>query len=393
MLSYFAQNAIITKETSKLRYINFQYNIMSTRIKININPQILKWSREEAGFEYKDFAKKFGEENYQNWESTGRDIPLGKLKLISNLVKRQLAVFFLTNVPEKIKKPRDYRNLNPDKSKLSNEVLNVIRDVTYFRETAMELEGQVYWNNMYSWLNDIKKSNENSLIQYVRNLLNISLEDQLNWESESKAYREWRQAVERHLSIFVFQFSMPMNEAQGFCFSDFSPYAIVTNSKHSYSGRIFTIFHELAHILKHHSGICLIDTVANNQSEEWECNLFAGKFLVPDEVLIPVNSIEEINSLARKFKVSREVYLRRLKENNIITDTKFHQFLIEIKNSYKTIDNKKKKGFVKPEVLSKATRGRTFYNLVLESLNENRISYTKASDLLDLKIAKIINEA
>jgi len=316
---------------------------LSTRIKLDINPQILKWSREEAGFEFKDFAKKFGEKNYQNWESTGRNIPLGKLKLISNLVKRQLAVFFLNNVPEKIKKPRDYRNLNPDKSKLSNEVLNVIRDVTYFRETALELEGEAYWNRMYSWLKDVNGMDENALIKFIRNLLNVPLEDQLNWESENKAYREWRHAVERHLSIFVFQFSMPMNEAQGFCFSDFHPYAIVTNSKHSYSGRIFTIFHELAHILKHHSGICLIDYVTKNQSEEWDCNLFAGKFLVPDEVLIPANSLEQINSFARKFKVSREVYLRRLKENRMINDSQFHQYLAEIKMSYKSQEDRRKR--------------------------------------------------
>jgi len=366
---------------------------MSARIKININPKILRWSREEAGYEFKDFAKRFGEEKYLDWESTGKDIPLGKLKLISNLVKRQLAVFFLNNVPDKITKPRDYRNLNPEKSKLSPDILAVIRDVTYFRETALELEGQQYWNSRYEWLEQALSLNADELIKSLREILNVSMEVQFSWKSESIAYREWRKAVERQLGIFVFQFSMPMNEAQGFCFSDFAPYAIIVNSKHSYTGRIFTIFHELAHILKHHSGICLIENLKIGQGEEWECNQFAGKFLVPDELLMETDSLEEINSLAKRFKVSREVYLRRLKENNLISEKKFFLYLDKIKESYIPKAKLKKDLKIKREILSKASRGESFYNLILEALNENKLSYTKASDLLDLNISKILNEA
>lgn len=366
------------------------------RIEVNINPGILTWAREEAGFEPSEIADKvnISVDRYEIWERNGQNIPLGKLKSLAGQYKRQLAVFFLPNVPEKIKKPKDFRNLTPSQSKLSKDILAVIRDVTYFRQTAFELEGENYWKARCSWLKEIEsiKQNNDALANWLREKLNISIDNQLAWKSDSEAYKIWRQAVENQLGILIFQFSMPLNEVQGFCFTDGLPYSIVVNSKHHYSSRSFTIFHELAHIIRHHSGICIIDDITEKQPEEFSCNSFAGKFLIPYDDLIVTENLSEIQTYANKLKVSREVYLRRLKEENQISSTKFFVLLDKIKATYKPVS--KKEGFaVKPEVLSRASRGETFFNLVLDALNQNRLSYTQASTMLDLKINKVLSEA
>ncbi|MBI1781605.1 MAG: ImmA/IrrE family metallo-endopeptidase [Sphingobacteriales bacterium] len=367
-----------------------------SRIDVNINPGILKWAREEAGFDLSEIADKvnIAVDVYKLWEKKGKNIPLGKLKTIASQYKRQLAVFFLPDIPEKIKKPKDYRNLEPTKSKLSKDVLIVMRDVSYFRQTALELQGETYWKIRYNWLNEIDKikTDNNELSKWLREKLNISIEEQLSWKSDNEAYRHWRSAVENQLGILVFQFSMPLNEVQGFCFTESLPYSIVVNSKHSYHGRIFTIFHEIAHLVRHHSGICLIDNVNEKQQEEYSCNSFAGKFLIPNASLIPTEDLEEIQTYANKLRISREVYLRRLKEEKQIPHEKFFILLKKIQATYKPVN--RKGGFrIKQEVLSRASRGDTFYNMVLDALNQNRISYTQASTMLDLKISKVLNEA
>lgn len=367
-----------------------------TRIEVNINPDILKWAREEAGFDLSEIAEKIDVsiDRYKIWEKKGKNIPLGKLKTIAGQYKRQLAVFFLPDVPEKIRKPKDYRNLAPSKRKLSKEVLTVMRDVTYFRQTALEVQGENYWKARYACLKDVEniKQDNNALAKWLREKLNITIVDQLKWKSDSEAYRHWRQEVESQLGILIFQFSMPLNEVQGFCFTDSLPYAIVVNSKHNYNSRIFTIFHELAHIVRHHSGICIVDNVNERQLEEFSCNSFAGKFLIPENNLTTTESLSEIQTYANKLKVSREVYLRRLKEENEISSIKFFALLDKIKASYKPTISKGAFA-VKPEVLSRASRGETFFNLVLDALNQNRLSYTQASTMLDLKISKVLNEA
>jgi Zn-dependent peptidase ImmA (M78 family) len=364
------------------------------RVELNINPQVLRWAREEAGYELTEIADKvdIATDRYKLWEKEGKNIPLGKLKILADSYKRQLAVFLLPTVPDKIVKPKDYRNLSPADSKFSKKVLEVIRDVTYFSETALELQGETYWRDRYGWLDLArgKVTDNNNFSTYLRELLDIKIEDQLSWQTESEAYRKWRLAVEDRLGILVFQFSMPMDEVHGFCVTDRLPYAIVTNSNHSYAGRIFTIFHELAHILRQQSGICLYEKVSEKQKEEWDCNLFAGKFLVPDTLIERTNDLKIIAQYASQLKISREVYLRRLKEENKISDMNFFNLLDQIKATYKI--GKKKSGFVKPLVKSKATRGVTFFNLVLEAMYDNRISYTKASNALNLNLSTLLHE-
>jgi transcriptional regulator with XRE-family HTH domain len=178
------------------------------RVEININPQILRWAREEAGYDPSEIADKvnIATDRYKLWEKEGKNIPLGKLKILANSYKRQLAVFLLPTVPDKIAKPKDYRNLSPSDSKFSKKVLDVIRDVTYFSETALELQGENYWKGRYEWLEMAKKKVKDSFnfSALLRELLDIRIEDQLSWQTESEAYRKWRLAVEDRLGILVF---------------------------------------------------------------------------------------------------------------------------------------------------------------------------------------------
>ncbi|UBM61549.1 XRE family transcriptional regulator [Candidatus Sulfidibacterium hydrothermale] len=363
------------------------------RINVNINPDILLWARQEAGYSIDEVAVKLSvdPERYKNWERKGQDIPFGKLQNLATYYKRQIAVFFLPKVPVKIKKPKDFRNLSPTDSFLSKEVLLTLRRSAHLQRIAKDLEGENYWNKKLLWLNEIEKiKNEKDIITRLRKLIGIDIDQQLKWKSESEAYRNWRTSIEDKLGILVFQFSMPIEELQGFCMTDNLPYIIVTNSNHSYTGRIFTIFHELAHIIRHQSGMCLVDKVEQNQKEEWACNTFAGSFLAPIKTIVPTDNLKEIETYSRKLKVSREVYLRRLKEEGLLPDVKFYALLDKIKATYKK--KPKTKGFVLPEVKSRASRGETFYNIVFEAIGTNRINYTDAAHALGLRVSRLINE-
>ncbi|MGH9948579.1 MAG: XRE family transcriptional regulator [Pyrinomonadaceae bacterium] len=364
------------------------------RVELDINPSVLRWAREEAGFNPEEAAKKASTtpETYLEWESRGSRIPLGKLSSLASAYKRQIAVFFLPEAPPKLQRPTDFRNLTPAKSKLSKKVLQVIRDVTYFRQVARELRTESIWQANYDWLKqaDRRQFSDDQIAESLRDRLNITVEDQFGWQSDNEAYRKWRNAVETRLGILVFQFPMSMDEAQGFGFSDTYPYAIVTNSNHSYTGRTFTIFHELAHIIRHHSAICLIDRVGEKQQEEWACNLFAGRFLVPDSLVEEADDLKTIQTFASRLNVSREVYLRRLKELGKITDRHFFDLLAKLKASYNP--TKKKGGYVAPEVKSRASRGNTFYDLVLEAVHNEQLSYSRASSVLNLSVPRILRE-
>ena len=363
------------------------------RINVNINPNVLLWARQEAGYNVDEVAVKLSVtyDRYADWEKEGKEIPLSKLQNLAIYYKRQLAVFFLSEVPSKIKKPKDFRNLSPTDSFLSKEILLTLRRSAHLQRIANDLEGENYWNKKLNWLKEVEKSeSEVEIITSLRDLIGIDVEQQLKWISDSEAYRNWRVAIEEKLGILIFQFSMPMDELQGFCMTDSLPFIIVTNSNHSYTGRVFTLFHELSHIIRHQSGMCLVDKVEKNQKEEWACNTFAGNFLAPVNTLVPTDNLKDISTYSRKLKISREVYLRRLKEEGLLPDVKFYALLDEIKTTYKKKD--KPKGFVMPEVKSKASRGETFYNIVFEAISANRINYSDAAHALGLRVNRLINE-
>jgi Zn-dependent peptidase ImmA (M78 family) len=362
------------------------------RISVNINPIILKWARLEAGYNISEVAYKLpiNNEIYQNWEIEGKNIPLGKLKDLARYYRRQIAVFFLQNVPDEIKKPKDFRNLSPEQSKLSKDVLLILRRVNRLQKIAFELKDKGYWEKRYHWINEFKKNEPHDLAKWIRNKLEVNINKQLSWKKDYEAYRNWRIQVEDKLGILIFQFSMPLEEVNGFCLTNNFPYVIITNSNHPYTGRIFTIFHELIHILRHESGMCLIDNINKNQKDEWECNALAAEILIPVNTLIQTDSLDEIKKYASELNVSREAYLRKLKEENLISDIKFFSILDEIRSTYKK--RKSKDGFVLPEVRSKASRGETFFNMVLEAVTNNQINYSEASNALDLRINRLLNE-
>lgn len=367
---------------------------MPQTIKIKVRPQVLQWAREEAGFKAEDIALKLhiSPERYSNWEINGKEIPLGLLKSIANYYKRQLAVFLLPAPPPKLIQPKDFRNLAVSQVGLSPDTLLAMRRTHKYLELAREILGETFWTNQYAWQNDTisfleKKTKvfDQKITDWLRGKLQITIDEQQRFAGYDDAFKKWRNSVEQHLGIFVFQFSMPENEFDGFCYAgDKPPYAIVINSAAFKPRRIFTLFHELAHIIKNQSCICLTDITNTKQDIEFECNDFAGKFLVPDSYVYPIENINELAELAKRFKVSREVYLRRNFEREFIKEKDFFWFLKYLKEQKLPPQKEKKNGAPAPPVLSKSARGDKFYNLILDAVYNNKIDYTTASDVLGM---------
>jgi Zn-dependent peptidase ImmA (M78 family) len=377
---------------------------MAQVIKIQANPKILSWAREEAGYSIEELSDKLGitVNRFKNWEKDGKEIPFGMLKKIANYYKRQLAVFFLPTVPDKIKKPKDYRNLAYVTENLSSETLLAIRRTFKYIELAKDILGTKYWENSYSWENSLKnilssnsKINKEPVISWLRQQLEIDINEQKKFGNNyAKSYNKWRNIIENKLGLFVFQFSMPIEELDGFSYVlDNYPKAIIINSNALPQRKIFTLFHELGHILKNQSALCITDIAKdkNNLEIEYECNSFAGMFLVPDNKVYPISNEEELNILAKELSVSREVYLRQSFEKGLISKKTFFELLYQIRK--KTIIRKNKiNGGIPPKVKSKSSRGAMFYNLVLNAAYNSQIDFSTASDVLKLKVNHILNE-
>ncbi len=252
---------------------------------LNVNPAILIWAREERGYSVDQLAEKIDKDavTIRDWELDGNDIPFADLKKLAKVYKRQISVFFLKDIPKKTKVPKDRRNLNVHETELSPETLLAVRRTSRYLHIARDLVDKDTLSNQYQWLEDIKQ--QKSLVnapRQIRDILGVSLDDQTNLRDSQAAFKVWRDRIETKLNIYTFSFLMPRGELDGFSYIEEGyPYAITLNSRNSKNRNIFTLFHELGHILEGHSGICLTTIDGDATNIEHRCNSFAAEFLMP----------------------------------------------------------------------------------------------------------------
>lgn len=365
---------------------------------VNVNPKILVWAREErfGKLSINDIANKLriDASNLEKWETDGVGIPFKILELIAKGYKRQTATFFLPDVPPKVKKIQDHRNIAVSDGKFSPKTLLAIRRTERYLEVARELQGRDHWEHQYQWIKGLtgKKENIKKETAYLKEILGSPFDGRISQPRSDAALRYWRAKIEEKLGIFTFQFPMPEDELDGFSYAfDSPPYAIVLNNQKPYVRRVFTLFHELCHILRHNSGVCKPDQASANQQFdiELECNSFSGEFLVPSDSVRKTDSVNEIFELARNFNISGEVYLRRLLEEKKIGRDIFFNLLNEVREKSNQFPRRKRKGGPSMLIQSKSTRGNKFFNLVTNAAATNQISYSAASDLLGLKAGNI----
>ena len=108
---------------------------------------------------------------------------------------------------------------------------------------------------------------------------------QKKWNSDN-SFDHFKEYIEK-IGIYIFQFQMPFEEARAFSLTDDFP-VIVLNTEDAKNGRIFSLFHEVCHILFNVGGVFKDKETKKLKNEYTQiedfCNRFAASFLVPEEL-------------------------------------------------------------------------------------------------------------
>ena len=115
---------------------------------------------------------------------------------------------------------------------------------------------------------------------------------------------------------------VPIETARGIAIYESSLPIIGINDEDRPPAKSFTLIHELVHLFKRESSLCNdMNSSANTAKEEIFCNAVAGELLVPAQALriilrehqfLAPYSVNDIQKIANRFSVSREVIIRRL---------------------------------------------------------------------------------
>lgn len=154
------------------------------------------------------------------------------------------------------------------------------------------------------------------------------------------------------MGVLIFEtYDVDIEEMRGLSiYHDIVP-IILLNGKDSVNGRIFSLFHELTHLLLGESAICGDDL---ERDIEVFCNAVSGEFLVPAKDLtknLYNMSDELLKDLSNLYGVSEHVILRRLLDLNKITKENY-----DLKTDYDD--------FIPSSNKSKGNRGNYYRNMI-----------------------------
>ena len=380
---------------------------MAKSIDALVKPEMMIWGRETAGLSYVEAARKIGVsiERLVEWESGTKRPTIAQLRNAAKVYKRPTTAFYLSEPPEEPELPHDYRRIDRiEELEYSSGLLLELRKARYRREIAIELLEEMNADIQVLEETASVVDDPDSLASRARGLLNVTTEEQFDWQDEYEALREWKNAVEA-LGVLVFQTGkyshIPVKEFRGVSIAEYPLPVILINSADAIRGRIFTLLHEFIHLLLHNSGIC--DTkyynnpTTNDEKIEVFCNLVAGAVLVPDDVLLSQDIVlrkgwekawtdHELGRLASLFWVSREVILRRLLILKKTTKEFYEEKRAEFRQQYAQRKQPSSGGGPKYYRIILRDNGLAYTRLVLEAYYEGHITSSKVARYLGMKL-------
>ena len=368
-----------------------------------VQPSLFQWARTSVGLSIADVATMLKQrpEEIEAWE-TGKKAPTyAQLeKLAYQIYKRPLAVFFLPVPPEEDFPQREFRTLpDADLQTLQRDTYLLIRRAHAYQLALRELFDGHPSQKRQIWKTISLSASKSVAAQAktIREQLGIKLEQQSAWKAEDQALKAWRNAIE-NCGVFVFKAAFKQKDISGFCLMDADLPVVYLNNSTTKTRQIFSLLHELAHLLLNMNGLskfdaAYIEQLPSSQGKiERFCNAIAAEVLIPAQDFavqteqFPANAEqaeeERFAALANRYGVSREVILRRFLDQNRVS-----QAFYESKAKYWAAQMQK---------AQKSGRGNYYRNQgayisdrfakeVVSRHYRHQISLEQAADLLGIK--------
>ena len=355
--------------------------------RLNIQPNLLRWVIQRAGISEEKAIETFPLLN--GWLSQEKQPTLNQLKNFAAKFYVPFGYLFMSNLPiENIPFPM----FRGEAGQQDHFNLNVY-------DTVMNVQARQEWLEEYLEENDIKTCNfigsittKTSISETVRRLRTIlDLDDRwaFSLATPDAAVSLLGQKIE-DTGVFLAYNGvvgnnthrpLKVSECRGFALvNEKAPYIFV-NSADSKSAQLFTLIHEVAHLMLGVSAGHAGSEVLNHEATENYCDMVAAEFLVPASVLREI-WINDTKSASRRFKASELVVARRAHDLCLMSDTEYKAFWAMY--SQRQLRIKKKYTGGSFYLTSVKRVGRNFAIHVRNAVNNKQLNYTEAYRLTGL---------
>ncbi len=349
--------------------------------RVEVQPELLQWARNRARVPREDLIDRFPK--LPEWERGDWQPTLKQLEGYAKKTHTPIGYFFLPEPPVEDVPIPDLRTIG----------------LEGLRQPSPDLLDTIYvCQQRQEWYRDFARASRRNPLDFVgsaslgddASVIARRIRDELEFDITERAeFSTWTQALRESIrqadaaGILVMVNGVVGNnnyrkldpeEFRGFALSDEYAPLVFINGSDTKAAQMFTLAHELAHIWLGRSALSDVQAASKPEHsvERW-CNQVAAEVLVPLDALErayrssdPLQS--EMERLARVFKVSTLVILRRIHDAGGLTEEQmWHEFRREN---------------ARLKELSAGGRGGNFYN-TLTSRVGNRFAQALVESTLE----------
>ncbi len=294
---------------------------------VPVTPSVLTWAVTDSGYPLDELAAVAGvsPDVITSWGAGESQPSLTQLRALANKIKRPLAAFLLPRPPELPSPLLEFRSPpGAERRQLNPSERRNVRDAARLQRVLSWMVRELRLPQVNVPRVSIRAAIEGEAAQ-ARVRIGIGVREQEQWTTSSAAFKGWRSALEKS-GIFVLVLPMGADACRGFSLWDSHAPLIAVNTAWNAEARIFSLFHEYAHLLTRTNSACIEGTYRRTSAqsdtvERW-CERFAAATILPVKQLRQlleaqgwdrrVTEVEDVRSVAKRFKASLRATTLRL---------------------------------------------------------------------------------
>ncbi|MBI5900217.1 MAG: ImmA/IrrE family metallo-endopeptidase [Rhodocyclales bacterium] len=372
--------------------------------RVSVKPEMLRWARQRARLDAAVLTTRFPK--LVEWEREERQPTLKQLENYAHATMTPVGFFFLPQPPEERLPIPDFRTLgdqalgHPSPNLLDTIYLCQQRQ-SWYRDHALAhglpVADFVGSANLQTPVEEAAAA--------IRQRLGFNLDDRRDCRTWEDALRQFIAQADT-AGVMAMCSGVVLNnnhrkldpdEFRGFAMADPLAPLVFINGADSKAAQMFTLAHELAHLWLGQTALSNAEAVAESGEdvERW-CNRVAAELLVPAELMrAEIHAGEPLEDakrrLARRFKVSTLVILRRMADVGALSRQEFWEaYRMEV---VRLEEIRRAGGGGGNFYLSQAARvSKRFARALFESTLEGRTLYRDAMKMLGISKVGTFNE-
>lgn len=297
--------------------------------RVAVRPELLKWALDRSGISSNDARY----QRFSRWIS-GDELPTFKqLEGFAHATHTPLGYLFLADPPVETVPIPDFRTVgNVGVAQPSPDLLDTIYECQMRHDWYRSYAADQGYDPLPFVSSASVEDDPVSIGDKIRRAIGFDMDERIRFSRWEDALRQLIDSIEE-LGVLVMVSGIVGNnthrkldprEFRGFALTDRLASLIFVNGADTKSAQIFTIVHELAHVWLGESALSDAEMTATTSNEH---ELWANR--VAAEVLVPIAAIraefrgaatgDEIGRLAKRYKVSTLVVLKRIFDAGFLT--------------------------------------------------------------------------